>query len=110
VLQHIINKQYPLGLALVSGLACFIGSVANAQTLRDPTLPASALLGEASQEKASGLVLHSIIKGEQSYVIINDQILKLGGRIQGLTIINISHRDVTLSDGRTLTLFKSVTE
>jgi MSHA biogenesis protein MshK len=110
VLHIIINKQYPLRFVLVSGLACFMGSMANAQTLRDPTLPASSVLGQSSPEKASGLVLHSIIKGQQSYVIINDQILKLGGKIQGLTIINISHRDVTLSDGRKLTLFKSVTE
>lgn len=88
-------------------MACF---AVNGQSLRDPTLPAKVQQAEQGQQAESSLVLHSIVTGEHSYVVINDKILKLGERIQGLSIIKISNRDVTLSDGRKLTLFQSITE
>lgn len=104
-----INRHYRASLIFsgILSLGCF---AVNGQSLRDPTLPAKVGHTAQALQAESDLVLHSIVKGEHSYVVINDKILKLGERIQGLSIINISHRDVTLSDGRKLTLFQSITE
>jgi MSHA biogenesis protein MshK len=80
------------------------------QVLRDPTLPSGQVMTAGSQTAQSGLVLSSIIKGRENYAVINNQILKVGERIEGLKLVHIGHQDVTFSDGKKLTLFQVITE
>jgi MSHA biogenesis protein MshK len=82
----------------------------NGQVLRDPTLPAGQVMDTGSQAAQSGLVLSSIIKGSENYAVINNQILKVGERVEGLKLVHIGHQDVTFSDGKKLTLFQVITE
>jgi MSHA biogenesis protein MshK len=82
----------------------------NGQVLRDPTLPAGQAMDTGSQVAQSGLVLSSIIKGSENYAVINNQILKVGERVEGLKLVHIGHQDVTFSDGKKLTLFQVITE
>jgi MSHA biogenesis protein MshK len=82
----------------------------NGQVLRDPTLPAGQVMDTGIQAAQSGLVLSSIIKGSENYAVINNQILKVGERVEGLKLVHIGHQDVTFSDGKKLTLFQVITE
>ena len=98
-----------VNLSIAAALLLMTPSV-NGQVLRDPTLPAGQVVAAGSQAAQSGLVLSSIIKGSENYAVINNQILKVGDRIEGLKLVHIGHKDVTFSDGKKLTLFQVITE
>ncbi|MBB1269639.1 MSHA biogenesis protein MshK [Shewanella sp. SR44-3] len=87
-----------------------MASLVHGQALRDPTLPAGQMMDSAEKSQQSSLVLSSIIKGSENYAVINNHILKVGERIEGLKLVHIGHKDVTFSDGRKLTLFQVITE
>lgn len=92
-----------LCIAMVSGVS--------AQTLRDPTLPSKGYASAASQSVQQGLTLNSIVSsGNTAHAVINNKILSVGDRIQGLRITQITPNYVVLSDGRKLTMFKAITE
>jgi MSHA biogenesis protein MshK len=97
------------GLAAL--LASLLWSGAQAADLRDPTRPGRG--GQFSQgqgdSKAGALVLGSIIHRDgQSHAVINNQIVSIGERVQGVKLIRIGDDKVILADGRTLTLFQAI--
>ncbi|MCW3170884.1 MSHA biogenesis protein MshK [Shewanella sp. FYR11-62] len=83
---------------------------AHGQTLRDPTLPSKNYQSEAVTNTQQSLVLNSVIHGASSYAVINNKIMKVGDRVQGVRIVSIGKSHVSLSDGRKLQLFQSVTQ
>ncbi|MGL5047505.1 MAG: MSHA biogenesis protein MshK [Shewanella sp.] len=89
-----------------------LASSATAQALRDPTLPGKghqvSSLGTQTDKQA--LVLNSIVRSENSaYAVINNKILSVGDRIQGVSLVRITPTSVVLSDGRKLVLFQAIT-
>ncbi|WP_373284922.1 MSHA biogenesis protein MshK [Shewanella inventionis] len=96
-----------------SSLIILLVSQAEAQTLRDPTLPSQGYTApQASHVSQQALVLNSIVNGQRAYAVINNNILSVGDSISGigLRITAIGQDSVTLSDGRKLQLFQSITE
>lgn len=85
----------------------------SAETLRDPTLPGKGDTGAiaVNQTQHRPLVLNSIVSSNGSaYAVINNKIVALGGSIQGVKVVRIDTSSVSLSDGRKLTLFQTITE
>lgn len=104
------NKINPV-MSVVS-LIMLLMSATNAQTLRDPTLPSQGFLAVKTVDNKQDLVLNSIVNGQHAYAIINNIILSVGDAVNGsgLRVSKINNTDVTLSDGRKLQLFKTITE
>ena len=100
------------GMAYASCLMMLLMSAANAQTLRDPTLPGQGFIAVQAKADNQSLVLNSIVNGQNTYAVINNIILSAGDAISGsgLRISKISKDYVILSDGRKLQLFQSITE
>ncbi|ABZ78394.1 MSHA biogenesis protein MshK [Shewanella halifaxensis HAW-EB4] len=98
---------------LIAFLCSTLGFNLNAATLRDPTRPGN-FSGNTTSVKAStntSMVLNSIVqKGSSAYVVINNQIFTLGGKVNGVKIVHIGKDTVSLADGRKLTLFPAVTD
>jgi MSHA biogenesis protein MshK len=107
VLRNKINA-----MAYASSLMMLLMSAANAQTLRDPTLPGQGFVAVQAKADNQSLVLNSIVNGQNTYAVINNIILSVGDAISGsgLRVSKINKDDVTLSDGRKLQLFQSITE
>ncbi|WP_164839082.1 MSHA biogenesis protein MshK [Shewanella livingstonensis] len=99
-------------MAYASCLMMLLMSVANAQTLRDPTLPGQGFIAVMAKTDNQSLVLNSIVSGQHSYAVINNIILSVGDTVSGsgLRVSKINKDYVTLSDGRKLQLFQSITE
>jgi MSHA biogenesis protein MshK len=104
------NKINPMAYA--SCLMMLLVFAANAQTLRDPTLPGQGFIAVKAKADNQSLMLNSIVNGQHSYAVINNIILSVGDAISGsgLRVSKISKDYVTLSDGRKLQLFQSITE
>lgn len=107
MLQNKINAR-----AFASCLMMLLMSAANAQTLRDPTLPGQGYVAAITKTDNQSLVLNSIVSGQNTYAVINNIILSVGDTVSGsgLRVSKINKDYVTLSDGRKLQLFKSITE
>ncbi len=107
MLQNKINT-----VAFAVSLMMLLMSATNAQTLRDPTLPSQGFLAVKALDDNQALVLNSIVNGQHAYAIINNIILSVGDAVNGsgLRVSKISKDYVTLSDGRKLQLFQSITE
>lgn len=103
----LLNKINPY---IMSSLLSLVVFSAHGQTLRDPTLPSASYQAVVITDAAKSLVLSSIINGASSFAVINNQIMKVGDRVQGVRIVAIGKSQVSLSDGRKLQLFQSVTE
>lgn len=104
----LLNKINPyLSLGFLSLSLTF---AAQGQTLRDPTLPSPTYQSEAVANTQQSLVLNSVINGASSYAVINNKIMKVGDSVQGVRIVSIGKSHVSLSDGRKLQLFQSVTQ
>ncbi|KFZ37814.1 hypothetical protein HR45_08130 [Shewanella mangrovi] len=85
----------------------------SAATLRDPTKPPSGVqLSATSAENAqSRLQLNSIVAGAGGkHAVINNQIYRVGDKVNGVAISAIHDNQVSLADGRQLRLFPRVTE
>lgn len=102
-----LNKINPYVMISVLSLVVF---TAHGQTLRDPTLPSASYQTVVIVNATESLVLSSIINGASSFAVINNKIMKVGDRVQGVRIVSIGKSQVSLSDGRKLQLFQSVTE
>ncbi|MCL1100665.1 MSHA biogenesis protein MshK [Shewanella saliphila] len=100
-----------MALAFVATSLLLAASV-NAQSLRDPTLPGQGYAVVTPQNiSQQSLVLNSIVNGQHAYAVINNKIVAVGGKVNnGLTVSSIGQDNVTLSDGRKLQLFQSITE
>ncbi|MDD8060261.1 MULTISPECIES: SctD/MshK family protein [Shewanella] len=101
-----------MALAIVVTSLLLVASV-NAQTLRDPTLPGQgyAVVSQPQNMTQQSLVLNSIVNGQNAYAVINNKIVAVGDTVNdGLTVSSIGQDNVTLSDGRKLQLFQSITE
>lgn len=107
MLQNKINT-----MAYASCLMMLSITGANAQSLRDPTLPGQGFIAVKVKTDNQSLVLNSIVNGQHAYAVINNIILAVGDAISGsgLRVSSISQDDVTLSNGRKLQLFQSITE
>ena len=104
----LLNKINPyLSLGFLSITLVF---AAHGQSLRDPTLPSHTYQSEAVTNTQQSLVLNSVINGASSYAVINNKIMKVGDTVQGVRIVSIGKSQVSLSDGRKLHLFQSVTQ
>lgn len=87
---------------------------ASAASLRDPTKPPSGWQvssASASIKPAnSGLTLNSIISGRGSpRAVINNQIYRVGDKVNGVAIRAINDQQVALVNGNILRLFPAVT-
>ena len=81
------------------------------KVLRDPTLPGQGYVtASGNAERADSLVLNSIVNSAKPHAVINNKILFVGDRIDGIRIEYIGKSYVNLSDGRKLKLFQSITE
>ncbi|UJF21989.1 MSHA biogenesis protein MshK [Shewanella sp. OMA3-2] len=103
----LLNKINPYVVISLLSLVVF---AADGQTLRDPTLPSASYQAVTITDTAESLVLSSVINGASSFAVINNKIMKVGDRVQGVRIVAIGKSQVSLSDGRKLQLFQSVTE
>ena len=111
--KHLAHPTHnPLKLLLSVSCGMFLlmmeGDV-NAEALKDPTQPPTALSGEVSNEngQAAGPVLQSVMIGSQyRAAIINGQKIMLGGKCESATLIKINEREAVLrnSDMSTQTL------
>jgi len=111
--KHLAHSTHnPLKLLLSVSCGMFLlmmeGDV-NAEVLKDPTQPPTALSGEISNEngQAAGPVLQSVMIGSQyRAAIINGQKVMLGGKYESATLIKINEREAVLrnSDMSTQTL------
>ncbi len=84
-----------------------------AEILRDPTRPgySAQVITSSVSSQRDDLILNSVIKsGSASYVVINNEIFKVGDRVQGVSIIAIGINSVSLSDDRKLTMYQAITE
>ena len=82
-----------------------------AEPLRDPTRPSGGVSQASHTATSSALVLNSVVNsGARSYAVINNKILSVGDRVQGVQIVAIGQNSVSLADGRTLRMFTAVTE
>ncbi|WP_223292951.1 MULTISPECIES: MSHA biogenesis protein MshK [Shewanella] len=84
-----------------------------AETLRDPTRPGhgAIVIASTTTDNENQLVLNSVLKsGSASYAVINNKILSVGDRIQGVKITAINVSSVSLSDGRNLAMYQAITE
>lgn len=104
----LLNKQYQYGLMIF--VLTIVSFSSLAQQLRDPTLPSQVVLAATTQTNVQPLVLNSVVHGQQSFAVINNKILSVGDTIQGVRVASIGKGYVTMSDGKKLTLFKSITE
>lgn len=93
------------GLAVLLGLLLAGGAArAGGAAVVDPTRPpeGSGKAASASEGARSGtpLVLQSLLVGDgRRLAIISGRPVRVGERIQGLTVQNILQREVVLSDG-----------
>lgn len=109
-LAHATHSPLKLLLSVSCGMFLLMmeGDV-NAEALKDPTQPPTALSGEVSNEngQAAGPVLQSVMIGSQyRAAIINGQKIMLGGKYESATLIKINEREAVLrnSDMSTQTL------
>lgn len=110
-LTRFISSLKSLLLIALMGLTWC--SLANATSLRDPTLPGFGMTVSRQnvEDLNTGIVLKSIIHSDsKASAVINDRILYQGDSIQGVTVREIGIDKVVLSDGRILALFKAITE
>lgn len=111
--KHLAHPTHnPLKLLLSVSCGMFLlmmeGDV-NAEVLKDPTQPPTALSGEITNEngQTTGPVLQSVMIGSQyRAAIINGQKIMLGGKYESATLIKINEREAVLrnSDMSTQTL------
>ena len=104
----LLNKINPY--LTTSALSLILVASVQAQSLRDPTLPSQGFQRAAMVNDKQGLVLNSVVNGAHSYAVINNKIMKVGDNVQGVRIVAIGTGHVSLSDGRKLQLFQSITE
>ncbi|QSX33247.1 MSHA biogenesis protein MshK [Shewanella avicenniae] len=88
---------------------------ASAASLRDPTMPpAGVRMGSAAEALPSAevrLQLNSIVTGATGkHAVINNQIYHVGDSVNGVVISAIHDNQVSLADGRRLSLFPTVTK
>ncbi|WP_420709414.1 MSHA biogenesis protein MshK [Shewanella sp. 10N.7] len=103
-------QNKPMFILLVLSLTA-VSQVADAKVLRDPTLPGQGYVTVSSNsERADSLVLNSIVNSAKPHAVINNKIVFVGDRIDGIRIEYIGKSYVNLSDGRKLKLFQSITE
>lgn len=94
-----VNKRMLIALAV----CCMVSAPASAA--QDPTAPLQWTKRSQAQKKTVVSLpklpqLQSIIcEGTHCSVILNDQVLSLGGRINGYTLIHVSDTHVTLRQG-----------
>ena len=86
----------------------------SAASLRDPTQPPSgwqvASATTSAEQAHSGLTLNSIISShDNSRAVINNQIYRVGDKVNGVAIRAISAQQVKLANGNILRLFPAVT-
>ncbi|MCE9685923.1 MSHA biogenesis protein MshK [Shewanella sp. AS16] len=102
-----------LGVSLVVLLTGMLLSGVQAQALRDPTLPGTGAVAGSPPvaPQSDNLVLSSIVSSDASaFVVINDGIYAVGDVVQGVRIVAIDSRSVSLSDGRKLDLFHALAD
>lgn len=105
------SNSYLSILCLVLAYLTFSPEVhAQDKKLRDPTLPSGQYQAVKNLERNPTIVLNSIVTGPSTHAVINNKIVNVGDTIQGVKVVKISSSQVTLSDGRKLQLFQSVTE
>jgi type II secretory pathway component PulC len=69
---------------------------------KDPFLPDGSNVKEQGME---GLNLNGIVSGENPYAIINNEVVKLGDKVDDMTVIEINEKSVVLDqDGKKHTL------
>jgi MSHA biogenesis protein MshK len=98
------------GLAM---LVLLLTASVQAETLRDPTRPGKGgeVISAATLDKDQALQLNSIVKaGANSHVLINNQIYRVGDKVQGIKITRIGMNSVSLADGRKLRMYQIITE
>lgn len=108
----LLNRINSMALAFIATSLMLVASV-DAQSLRDPTLPGQgyAVVTTPQNITQQSLILNSIVNGQHAYAVINNKIVAVGDTVNnGLTVSSISQDNVTLSDGRKLQLFQSITE
>ncbi|GGQ15189.1 MSHA biogenesis protein MshK [Shewanella litoralis] len=109
----LLNRISVSALVLVVGSLMLLTTHAKAQSLRDPTLPGQGYVAVSSSiAPKQAMVLNSIVNGQRAYAVINNNILSVGDTVSGigLRVTAIGQDSVTLSDGRKLQLFQSITE
>lgn len=109
----LLNRISVNALAVMVSSVMMFASPAEAQSLRDPTLPSQGYVAVSSNAvPQQTMVLNSIVNGQRAYAVINNNILSVGDTISGvgLRVTSIGQDSVTLSDGRKLQLFQSITE
>lgn len=100
-------KRTTWELILVCGLMMAVNSAWAAETLRDPTRPGGAPAPRAAAEPAAPQWrLSSIVIADTRRVaIINDEVVAIGERVNGATVMDIQPYAVTLRrNGRDFTL------
>ncbi len=103
-------QNKPIFILLTLSLAC-ASFLSHAKALRDPTLPGQGYVSvTGNAERAGSLVLNSIVNSAKPHAVINNKILFVGDRIDGIRVEYIGKSYVNLSDGRKLKLFQSITE
>jgi MSHA biogenesis protein MshK len=108
--EYLSHRKWPV--VLLIALAS-VGTTANAQALRDPTRPASAVdVPAVDGEAPGGPVLQSVLIGPGRRVaVISGQAVHEGGKIGEATVARISESEVVLRTGKevqTLKLFPSI--
>ncbi len=105
------NKQILIITCAISLSFLLFSSLSFAKALRDPTLPGKGYAVSSTQVNRPGsLVLNSIMHSNKPHAVINNKILFVGDRVEGVRIEYIGKQYVNLADGRKLTLFQSITE
>lgn len=105
--SNVLNPAGALALALLAAPLA-------AQTLSDPTQPPAAAMlaparaGDAPAPAAPGLqsVLISGNAGGRKVAVINGQVVRLGERFGGATVVGIGPNSVTLRRGKALETMK----
>nr|WP_283104688.1 MSHA biogenesis protein MshK [Shewanella olleyana] len=108
-------QNKPIFILTILSLVCttFLSTsfLSHAKALRDPTLPGQGYVTVTSNaERAGSLVLNSIVNSAKPHAVINNKILFVGDRIDGIRVEYIGKSYVNLSGGRKLKLFQSITE
>ena len=97
----VMRRGLLLVLALVPALS--VSGFAQAQALRDPTLPPASVLAPDSHDVTSGeLRLEGIrrLPGKAPLAMINGQMLKVGDEIAGRRLVRIGESEVRLMNGQ----------
>lgn len=99
-MAQFIVRLWKLVNSTLHGIAlCAFASHADADTLRDPTIPADMVAAMACKQASSGPELQSVMRGtNMNAALISGEFVQLGQAYHGATLIKIRETTVVLRE------------